>query len=160
MERFIPRITLADSLPKLDRPLMVAGGGHDMITPGEEAWRIFDNARCEREIVFYPRGGHDCFNVLGDLRPRMASWLTKNITRHSVPAPRPRRAAPLPADTAWLAAEAVDPDFADALRGDGPALEWHEPVEPQVLGARFSWPWARERVEVVRRVAFGLAAVP
>lgn len=153
MERFIPRITLADSLPLLDRPLMVAGGGHDMITPGEEAWRIFENARCEREIVFYPRGGHDCFNVLGDLRPRMASWLAKRITRHTAPAARPRRAPPLAPDTSWLAGEAVDPDFADALRGDVPQVEWHEPQDEQILGARFSWPWARERVEVVRRVA-------
>jgi 2,6-dihydroxypseudooxynicotine hydrolase len=146
MDKHIPRITLADTLPSLDRPLMVAGGGHDMITPGDEAYRIFESARCERELVFYPRGAHDCFNVLSDLRPRMVGWLARQVTRHrNGPVPRPRRAAPLPRDPAWVAAEAVDPDFADELRGDPHPVEWHSPVERPSLGALFRWPWATER---------------
>src|SRR4029078_4221941 len=40
MDKDIARITLAGTLPELKAPLMVAGGGHDMITPGEEAQRI------------------------------------------------------------------------------------------------------------------------
>jgi 2,6-dihydroxypseudooxynicotine hydrolase len=146
MDKHIPRITLADTLPSLDRPLMVAGGGHDMITPGDEAYRIFETARCERELVFYPRGAHDCFNVLSDLRPRMVGWLARQVTRHrSGPVPRPRRAAPPPREPAWVAAEAVDPDFADELRGDPHPVEWHSPVERPSLGALFRWPWATER---------------
>ena len=58
---------------------MVAGGGHDHITPGTEAWRIFEGARCERELIYYPRGAHDCFNVLSDLRPRMVSWIARQL---------------------------------------------------------------------------------
>ncbi len=146
MDRHIPRITLADALPSLDRPLMVAGGGHDMITPGDEAYRIFETARCERELVFYPRGAHDCFNVLADLRPRMVGWLARQVTRHrSGPVERPRRAAPPPREPAWVAAEAVDPDFADELRGDPHPVEWHTPVERPSLGALFHWPWTAER---------------
>lgn len=142
MERHIPRITLADALPGFDRPLMVAGGGRDMITPGSEAFRVFETARCERELVFYPRGAHDCFNVLADLRPRMTGWLARQVTRHHPAlAARPRRAAPPPRDPAWLAAEAVDPDFADELRGDGHPLVWHPPVERPSLGALLRWPW-------------------
>ena len=153
MDRFITRITLDGVLEHLDRPLMVAGGGHDMITPAEEAHRIFEGARCERELVFYPRAGHDCFNVLGDLRPRMVGWLARKLTRRAATPGRPRRAAPPPVDPAFVAADACDPDFADALRGDVMHVEWHEAsAERQVLGARFSWPWAREPVEVVRRV--------
>src|SRR5204863_4946997 len=109
MDRHIPRITLAETLPKLDRPLMVAGGGHDLITPGDEAFRIFEAARCERELVFYPRGAHDCFNVLGDLRPRMVSWVARQLSRHrSGTVARPRRAAPPPREPAWVAGEGVD----------------------------------------------------
>jgi 2,6-dihydroxypseudooxynicotine hydrolase len=154
MDRHIPRITLADTLPKLDRPLMVAGGGHDMITPGEEAFRIFETARCERELVFYPRGAHDCFNVLADLRPRMTSWLARQVTRYRPGlVARPRRAIAPPRDAAWVAGEAVDPDFADELRGDGHPLEWHAPVERPSLGALFRWPWTVERrLEVVHKM--------
>jgi 2,6-dihydroxypseudooxynicotine hydrolase len=155
MDKHIPRITLAETLPTLDRPLMVAGGGHDMITPGDEAFRIFETARCERELVFYPRGAHDCFNVLADLRPRMIGWLARQITRHRLrEAVRPRRAGVSPRDMAWLAAEAVDPDFADDLRGDTRQVEWHDPVEQPSMGAQFSWPWAiRRRLEVVHKMA-------
>ncbi len=155
MDRHIPRMTLADTLPTFDRPLMVAGGGHDMITPGDEAFRIFETARCERELVFYPRGAHECFNVLSDLRPRMLGWLTRQLEKHYPDPPaRPRRAAAPPRDPAWRAAEAVDPDFAEELRGEARAREWHESNEHPGLGAHFSWPWAGEsRLEVVTRVA-------
>lgn len=154
MDRHIPRITLEDSLPSLDRPLMVAGGGHDMITPGEEAFRIFETARCERELVFYPRGAHDCFNVLSDLRPRMVGWLSRQLARHQTGlVPRPRKATP-PRDLGWIAAEACDPDFADELRGEVHRIEWHESRETPALGALFRWPWAAEKkLEVVHRVA-------
>lgn len=155
MDRHIPRMTLAGTLPTFDRPLMVAGGGHDMITPGDEAYRIFESARCERELVFYPRGAHECFNVLADLRPRMIGWLARQLEKHHPDPPaRPRRAAAPPRELAWRAAEAVDPDFADELRGEAHAREWHEANERPSMGARFSWPWAAERrLEVVTRVA-------
>ena len=82
----IERITLAGSLSSLRRPLLVAGGGNDLITPGSEAWRIFEDARCERELLYYPRGAHDCFNVISDLRPRIVSWLVQKLERHRLPA--------------------------------------------------------------------------
>ena len=155
MDRHIPRITLADSLPMLDRPLMVAGGGRDMITPGEEAFRIFESARCERELVFYPRAAHDCFNVLSDLRPRMVGWMARQLTRHRPGVvPRPRRAAPPSRDAAWMAAEACDPDFADELRGESHPVEWHTHTEQPGLNASFRWPWMIDRaLEVVSRTA-------
>ena len=148
----VGRLSLAGVVPELRAPLLVAGGGHDLITPGEEARRVFDEARCERQLVYYPNGAHDCFNVLGDLRPRVAGWLSDHL-----PAPQGRRAARAPVrpeDAAWSAAEAVDPDFADELCGDVPHLIWNHvfsPPEP----ARWSW-WphaAHEHVEVVCRSA-------
>ena len=147
----VDRITLAEVLPKLRCPLIVSGGGHDLITPGTEAWRIFEDCRGPRELVYYPEGGHECFNVLADLRPRMVGWLARQIERH-------REARPVEAseergarDGAWLAAEAVDADFADALRGDSHRLVWN-PVETNGNGAHsqaahrsnaWRWPWAR-----------------
>lgn len=154
MEKHIPRITLEDALPDLTCPMMLASGGHDIITPPEEAQRIFAAAHCERELVYYPRGAHDCFNMLGDLRPRVIGWLTKQLSRHHGPAPRPKRAGAPRVDPAWVAGEAVDPDFADELRGEIHETEWHHVDEAQNLAVRIRWPWALERrVEVVHRVA-------
>ena len=149
----IDRITLADMLPRLRRPLLVAGGGRDMITPGSEAWRIFEGARCERELVYYPGGAHDCFNVLADLRPRVVSWIARQVARHHR-APR-RIRVPLPETDGWVAAEAVDPDFADALQGEAPARAWHREPRPATPD-RASWPWSPHqdsRPDVVHRLA-------
>jgi 2,6-dihydroxypseudooxynicotine hydrolase len=160
----VDRITLADVLPRLRCPLMVAGGGHDLITPGTEAWRIFEGGRSERELIYYPKGAHDCFNVLSDLRPRVVGWLAHQLERH-----RATRAAVVDEgaarDGAWMAAEAVDPDFADALRGDPRHLVWnrvagsdgtlsHAPASARPQ--RWRWPWWGDEPpipEVVHRLA-------
>ena len=153
----IEKITLADVLDGLRCPLMISGGGHDLITPGGEAWRIFEGARCERELIFYPRGAHDCFNVLSDLRPRMVSWLARQLERHHAAARHAPRYAAAVADPEWVAAEAVDADFADALRGEGARPQWNR-TDARGIPARWRW-WFRspdhERIEVVQRLAPG-----
>lgn len=163
MGAWVDRITLAGVLPKLRCPLMVAGGGHDLITPGTEAWRIFEGGLSERELIYYPKGAHDCFNVLSDLRPRMVGWLSHQIERH-----RAARAVVaeegMARDSAWMAAEAVDPDFADALRGDPRPLVWNRVAgsdgtvapAPSPRGQGWRWPWWGEEPpapEVIHRLA-------
>jgi 2,6-dihydroxypseudooxynicotine hydrolase len=162
MAKVIDRITLAEALPLLSCPLMVSGGGHDHITPGTEAWRIFEDARCERELVFYPKGAHDCFNVLEDLKPRMASWIARQLENHK-PTLRPERNGVVGHhELGWTAAEAVDPDFADALRGELPPREWNERAAAGVP-VRWEWPWSRpaqSNIEVVHRQAARHQAAP
>ena len=155
MEKVIDRITLANDLPSLSCPLMVAGGGQDHITPGTEAWRIFDAARGEREIVFYPRGGHDCFNVMSELRPRLVAWVARQLEPHRGVTPQRRAWDGGSFDPSWSAAEAVDPDFAEALCGEEPRREWHTADEPGVP-VRWEWPWQkrpRDRIEVVHQAS-------
>jgi hypothetical protein len=117
----VDKITLADVLGDLRSPLMLAGGGHDLITPGSEAWRIFEGARCERELVFYPRGAHDCFNVLADLRPR---WRAGSAAR--APAP-PRGAPPSPSREA----AGARPRRWTAVRGRAQRRDPSDRVEPR-----------------------------
>jgi len=94
----------------------------------------------------------------------MVGWLAHQLERH-----RARRAAvadPSAArDGPWLAAEAVDPDFADALRGDSRRLVWNRAAgsdgtlvrsrnhgRPQ----RWRWPWWDDQPhtpEVIHRLA-------
>ncbi|MEO5617480.1 MAG: alpha/beta fold hydrolase [Candidatus Eisenbacteria bacterium] len=156
----IPKMTLAHVLPDLRCPMMISGGGHDLITPGTEAWRIFEGSRCERELVFYPRGAHDCFNVLADLRPRMVAWLARQLERHHGPLQPGRPRIESEPEAHWQAAEAVDPEFADAMLGDAPRREWQH-RETESLPAHWRWrrgPVSCERLEVVHRLAGGLAA--
>jgi len=153
---------LAGSLPRLRAPLLVAGGGHDLITPGREAWRIFEDARCQREILYYPRAAHDCFNVLSDLRPRMVNWLAHQLEKHHVAGEARGHRTAGAYDTGWPAAEAVDADFADALCGDVQRLQWNH--TDGGLPARFSWRWNpmdSDRIEVVHQAApFAPRAAP
>ena len=155
----IERITLAGVIDTLRCPLMLTAGGRDHLTPGREAWRIFEDARCEREMVFYPRAGHECFNVLGDLRPRMASWLARQVGRDRgaglTPAWSPAREHEDGDghDPARTAAEAVDSDFADALTGEATGPVWNR-MESPGMPVRWRWPWihrAGERIEVIYR---------
>jgi len=154
MAKVIDRITLADVLPRLECPLMISGGGHDHITPGEEAWRIFEDAHCDRELVFYPRGAHDCFNVLADLRPRMVGWVVRHLEEHRARSGA-RRAPEAGYETVWGAAEAVDPEFADALSGEPLPRQWNRRTDPG-MPVQWDWPWHREtndEIEVVLRRA-------
>lgn len=147
----VDRITLADVLPRLTCPMIVSGGGHDLITPGTEAWRIFEGGRGPRELLYYPEGGHECFNVLNDLRPRMVEWMAHHVGQHVTGRAGPPGEESGPRDGSWVAAEAVDPDFADALRGDARGRVWTRgamtngngphAADPQAGGWR--WPWAR-----------------
>jgi alpha-beta hydrolase superfamily lysophospholipase len=154
MTAVIDKITLADVLDQVECPLMVSGGGHDVITPGSEAWRIFEGARCERELVYYPRGAHDCFNVLADLRPRMVNWLVKHVERYHEAPPTTNILNEF-SGNGHPAGEAVDADFAEALRGEVTTLRWHKP-KTGGLPAHWQLPWARpvpRRIEVVYRMA-------
>jgi dienelactone hydrolase len=147
----VDRITLADVLPRLECPMIVSGGGHDLITPGTEAWRIFEGGRGPRELLYYPEGAHECFNVLGDLMPRMVSWMNHQLAQHRQGGTGVPREDAGPRDGAWVAAEAVDPDFADALRGDAHGRVWNAPAGANgnsPHGAHspaggWRWPWER-----------------
>ncbi len=154
MGEAVGRLTLDGAIEHLRAPLFLAGGGHDLLTPRREASRIFERARCEREFVFYPRGGHDCFNVLADLRPRLSGWLARHLAGRR---PEPRLAPAEAHDSACRAAEAVDPDFADALCGEVARPLWSRAASPG-LPVDFAPSWmppdpARRRVQVITRLA-------
>jgi 2,6-dihydroxypseudooxynicotine hydrolase len=133
MANAVPRITLSHALPHLRAPLLVVGGGRDLITPSSEAWRIFEDARCERELIYYPRAAHECFNVLGDLRPRVIAWLERNLG-----VAHPRRNGTVSQGDGWMAGEAVDPDFADALAGEEHPRQW-QPAAALSRAAHWGW---------------------
>ena len=58
-------------------------------------------------------------------------------------------------DPSWSAAEAVDSDFAEALRGEEPQREWHT-ADERGVPVRWEWPWQKsssDRIEVVHQAS-------
>ncbi len=163
----IDRITLTDVIARVRCPLLLAAGGHDLITPDSESVRIFEGARCERELLYYPKGAHDCFNVLDDLRPRVVSWMDRKLRPHrsdrsATPAPRGPAHPDLATNGAdWMAGEAVDSDFADALMGEQAPRNWNGSARTAGTARSRGWPWSRSPangVHLVRRFAQPLPA--
>jgi len=56
-------------------PLLVVGGGEDVIIPGDDAKKIFDEATCEKKLLFFEDGNHLCAEYAYDLVPRIEEWL-------------------------------------------------------------------------------------
>ena len=53
--------------------------------------------RAASGAIYYPKGAHDCFNVLDDLRPRLVNWLCDGsscIAPNGFPAPSPNGVRP------------------------------------------------------------------
>ena len=93
----------------------------------------------------------------------MVGWLSHQLERHR--ATRAAVADDGTRETSWMAAEAVDPDFADALRGESRHRVWNRvagsdgPLAPAPASARpqgWRWPWwgdAPPALEVIHRLA-------
>ena len=157
MDRHIPRITLADALPTLDRPLMVAGGGHDMITPGEEAYRIFETR------ALRARAG-----LLSARRARLLQRARRPAAAHGRLARAPDHPSPhRPRDAAAAARRRRR-----AIPRGSPARPW-TPISPTncaairirwsgtrrssapAWGRQFRWPWFPDRhPQVVHKAAW------
>ena len=90
----------------------------------------------------------------------MTNWLARQLKFHRSRSRRPFAVAEVNGDGMHLAAEAVDPDFADALTGEATPRRWNAP-ESKAIPARWRpeamTPRAGTRVEVVLRRA---AAAP
>ncbi|RPJ49225.1 MAG: alpha/beta hydrolase [Candidatus Latescibacterota bacterium] len=74
-------------LDELHAPLLVIGGGDDMIIPSADAKRIFEEARGKKRLVYYEEAGHQCAEHTFDLVGKVEEWLIETgfVTRGSRP---------------------------------------------------------------------------
>ncbi|MEE8074652.1 MAG: alpha/beta fold hydrolase [Candidatus Binatia bacterium] len=56
VKRKLGKFTLAGSVDKIECPLLVVHGEDDFITSPKAAMRIYDEAKCEKELKFYKAG--------------------------------------------------------------------------------------------------------
>lgn len=73
--RWSREFSIRGLVKKVRSPLLVMGGGADEIIPGDETKQIFDEAECEKRLVFFDEGNHLCAEYLYDLVPRMEEWM-------------------------------------------------------------------------------------
>ena len=71
-------LTLEYAAGKITSPLLVVGGGRDMIVPASHQERLADEAP-GAELVIYPDGGHGVTNHAYESRSRMADWLAARL---------------------------------------------------------------------------------
>ncbi len=74
-DRWAKSFSLRGMVEKIRSPLLVIGGGEDVLIPPDDARKIFDEARCEKKLLFFEEGNHLCAEYTYDLIPRMEEWL-------------------------------------------------------------------------------------
>ena len=69
--------------PPMDCPLLIFHSGNDKLIPhGEKHGDYFmEWAVGEKELKFYPDGGHVCANYLDEVIPYTIDWLMKHLGR-------------------------------------------------------------------------------
>ena len=72
------QLTLEDAAREITSPLLVVGGGRDMIVPASHQERLAREAT-QAELVIYPDGGHGVANHAYESRSRMADWLAAHL---------------------------------------------------------------------------------
>ena len=77
------RFTLADSIGQVECPLLILHGADDMITDSRCAQRIYDEAKCEKELRFMPAGEpgsiHCSYDNHAEIFPFMNDWVAARL---------------------------------------------------------------------------------
>jgi 2,6-dihydroxypseudooxynicotine hydrolase len=74
------QVTLAGVIEKVECPLLVMHGKTDVVTPYEEAVKIYEAARCPKELLLFDDGNHVCHNLHHIIRPITADWMRQKLT--------------------------------------------------------------------------------
>lgn len=76
------QVTLKGIIDKVECPLLVIHGKADPVTPYEEAQKMFDVAKCPKEIWLFEEANHLCHNLHHIVRPMTADWLRQKLENH------------------------------------------------------------------------------
>jgi len=74
------QLTLENAAGRITTPLLVVGGGRDMIVPAYHQERLAKEAP-SAELLLYPDGSHGVTNRAYESRSRMADWLAGHLYR-------------------------------------------------------------------------------
>jgi len=60
---------------RIDSPLLVIGAGEDLLIPGDDSKRIFDEARGKKKLIYFEEANHLCTEYVFDLVGKVEEWL-------------------------------------------------------------------------------------
>lgn len=77
---FAKKTPLANRLDGITAPLLVAGGGRDLIALPEETSFIYElAASADKKLILCPSAGHVCSEMMPSLRHEIAQWIKQRI---------------------------------------------------------------------------------
>lgn len=77
---FAVRMPRASDLKQLACPLMVVGGGKDILAPASDTKAIYDLAgSADKKLLFIPNASHGCYEMMPSLRYEIAQWIRQRI---------------------------------------------------------------------------------
>ncbi len=77
---FAKKTPLANRLDRITAPLLVAGGGRDLIALPEETSFIYElAASADKKLILCPSAGHVCSEMMPSLRHEIAQWIKQRI---------------------------------------------------------------------------------
>ena len=79
-KKIAEQVTLARVIQDVECPLLIIHGKADPVTPYREAEKMFETAKCPKEIWLFDEANHLCHNLHHIVRPLTADWLRQKLT--------------------------------------------------------------------------------
>jgi pimeloyl-ACP methyl ester carboxylesterase len=73
------RVKKRDLATNIKIPALVVSGGHDVIVPPRCSKQIYAHLAGKKQLLFYPRAGHICYEGFPDLMMKIADWFATYI---------------------------------------------------------------------------------
>jgi 2,6-dihydroxypseudooxynicotine hydrolase len=79
-DRIARQITLHGIVEEVRCPLLVIHGKEDVVTPYAEAIKMYEAARCPKDLWLFDDGNHVCHNLHHIVRPLTADWMQQKLS--------------------------------------------------------------------------------
>lgn len=75
----LKEFTLRDCIKKIQCPYLIVHGGNDSIIPVSEARRVYEEARCPKELKIWEEALHVCNDYSAEVRPFIWDWIAEKL---------------------------------------------------------------------------------
>lgn len=77
---FAAKLYEPEALADLTCPILVAGGGKDIIVRGSETKLLYERSGSpDKKLLYCPNAGHGCYEMIPSLRYEIAQWIRQRI---------------------------------------------------------------------------------
>jgi pimeloyl-ACP methyl ester carboxylesterase len=75
----LPELSLRGAIRNIRCPLLVVGAGKDSIVPADDARLIVEEARCQKQLLWYANDEHTAPQNAHDWQIKIAEWMTRQL---------------------------------------------------------------------------------